>query len=102
MVLEIHMKLCLTEPDFPEKSFCPKNWENSPKIGQKHGFLNILKNLVISFYWICSIMKIFIIYCVPAQIPYLKKFWFRRYGPKCSQPIRLLDFLINHVSRTNQ
>ena len=47
-------------------------------------------------------MKIFIIYCVPAQIPYLKKFWFRRYGPKCSQPIRLLDFLINHVSRTNQ
>ena len=32
---------------------------------------------------ICSICS------VPAQIPYLGKFWFLRYGPKCSQPIRL-------------
>ena len=43
----------------------------------------------------------YIIYYVPAQIPYLGKFWFLRYGQKCSQPIRLQDFLINHFSRTN-
>ena len=41
------MKLCVTEPDFPEK----KNF--APKIGkmdQKQGFLNILKNFVINLY----------------------------------------------------
>ena len=43
----------------------------------------------------------YIICCVPAQIPYFGKFCFLRYGPKCSQPIRLQDFLINHISRTN-
>ena len=62
----------------------------------------MLKNCVINFYRICSIMKIYNICCVPAKIPYLGKFWFLRYGPKCSQPIRLQDFLINHISRTNQ
>ena len=51
MVLETHIKLCVTEPDFPEeKKFCPQNWENGPKMGQKHGFLNLLKNFVINFY----------------------------------------------------
>ena len=32
----------------------------------------------------------------------LGKFLFLRYGPKYSQPIKLQDFLVNHVSRTNQ
>ena len=27
---------------------------------------------------------------------------FLKYKPKCSQPIKLKDFLINHISRTNQ
>ena len=53
-------------------------------------------------YWIWPAMKIYIICCVPAQIPYLGKFWFLRYRPKFSQPIRQQDFLINHISRTNQ
>ena len=44
-------------------------------------------------------MKIYIICCVPAQIPYLWKFLFLRYGPKCSQPIRLQNFLIKHISK---
>ena len=30
------------------------------KMGQKQGFLNILKNFVINFYWISTIMKIYI------------------------------------------
>ena len=50
MVLETHMKFCVTEPDFPEKKFLPQNWENGPKMGQKQDFLNLLKNLVINFY----------------------------------------------------
>ena len=43
----------------------------------------------------------FLNFCVPAQIPYLGKILVRRYRPKCSQPIRLQDFWINHYSRTN-
>ena len=74
----------------------------APKMGQNQGFFNLLENLVINFYWIWSIMKIYILCCVPAQIPFLGKFLFLRYGPKCSQPIRLQDYLINHISRTNQ
>ena len=34
MVLETHMKLCTTEPDFPAKPFCPQNWENGPELGK--------------------------------------------------------------------
>ena len=97
MVLETHMKLCVTELDFLEKFFWPKCWENGPKMGQKQGFLKLLKDLVIKFYWICSIMKTYIIRCVPAQVPYLGKILFLRYGPKYSQSIRLKDFLINHL-----
>ena len=26
--LEVHVSLCMTEPDFSKNSFCPKNWEN--------------------------------------------------------------------------
>ena len=87
---------------FSGNFFSPKMGKKRPKIGQKHGFFNLLENLVINLYWIWSVMEIYIIYCVPAQIPYLGKFLFLRYGPKRSQPIRLQDFLINHLSRTNQ
>ena len=38
MVLETDVKLCMTELDFPEKIFYSKNWENGPKMSQKHGF----------------------------------------------------------------
>ena len=92
----------MAQPVFWEIFFLPQNWEKEPKMGQKNSFFNLLENLVINFYWIWSIMEIYIICCVPAQIPYLGKFLFLRYGPKCSQPIRLQDFLINHISRTNQ
>ena len=61
-----------------------------------------MRDVDINFYWIFSIMKIYIICLVPTQIPYLGKSLFVRYRPKCSQPIRLQDFLINHISRTNQ
>ena len=81
---------------------CPQNCKDDPKTGQKQDFLNLLKNVVINFCWICSIMKMYIIWCVPAQIPFLGKFLFLRYGPKCSQPVKLQDFLISLISRTSQ
>ena len=86
IVLESRLKLCMTELNFLENIFFPQNWENGPKIWQKQGFLNLLKNLVINFFWICSVMKIFIC-CVPAQISYLGKFLFLIYGAKYYQPI---------------
>ena len=84
-----------------KKIFAPKfEW---PILGQKHGFSNLLKDLVINFYWICFIRKTYIICSVPPQITYLEKILFVRYGPNCSQPqrLRLLNFLISHISRTN-
>ena len=68
--------------------FVPKMGE----LGQKQGFLNLLKNWVIIFFWIWSIKKFYNIYCILAQIPYLGKFWFLRYRPKCSWPVRLQYF----------
>ena len=87
IVLETHVKFCVTEPDFLEKLFL------TPKLGKwtKNGPKIVL---VINFYWVCSIIKICIICCVCAQIPYLGKLLFLRYGPKCSQPIRLQNFQI--------
>ena len=78
MVLETCKKLCVTELDVLEKRFCPQNWKNGPKLGQKRVFLNLFKNCVNNFYSICAIMKNDITCCVPAQIPYLGKFLFLR------------------------
>ena len=47
-----------------------------------------MKNLIINFYLICFAMKINIMYCFPAQISYLGKILFLKYGPKYSQQIR--------------
>ena len=55
-------------------------------MGQKQGFFNLFKNLVINFYRIFSIMKIYSMYCAPA-------FLFLR----CCQPIRFQDFLVGEV-----
>ena len=68
MVLETLIKLCMIEPDFLEKLFLPKK---VGEMGKKKGFLNLKKKLVIIFSWICSIMKIYIICYIPAQIVYL-------------------------------
>ena len=64
---------------FLKKFCCPKNWEKGPKIG----FSEFIEKFG-QFYWICPVMKIYIICCVPTQIPYLGKILFLRYGLKCS------------------
>ena len=72
MMLETHMKLCMTEPDFVEKFICPQISKNGPKTG----FLEF------------KIWSLIFAEFVNAQIPYLGKL-FLRYGPKCSHPIKL-------------
>ena len=99
-MLETHLKLCMTA-GFSRKIF-PLKLENRPKIGQKQGFLNLLKNFVIDFFWICSIMKIYIICSVPAQIPYLGKNFSRDVGQNVVSQSDCRIFLINHISRTNR
>ena len=69
-----------------------KKGESGPKI---LFFFNLSKNLVIYFFWVYSLRKVYIICCVPAQIPYLGKIWFL----KDSWPIRMSNFCINHVSK---
>ena len=101
VLLETHMKLCMTAEFSRKRFFVPKIGKIALKWAKNRVFFNLLKNLIINFYWIYSVMKTFIICFVPTQIPYVGKM-FQRFGPKCSQPIRLQDFLINHVSRTNQ
>ena len=79
MVPETHLKLCITEPNFLEKLY-------APKMGKKGFFLKLLVNLVFHFFLICpticSVVKLYPIICVPAQIPYLGKIWFPKYGLK--------------------
>ena len=38
-------------------------------------------------------MKTNVVGDISPPIPYLAKFWFSSYGPKCSQPIKLQDSL---------
>ena len=78
MVLETLMKMCMTARFFG--LFAPK----IGKLAKNRGFL-------IGFIWICSIMKMFIIFFVPAQIVYLGKILFLRFSP-ISQPIRFHGF----------
>ena len=101
MVQETHMKLCVTVLDFPEKFFLP------PKLGkwtknEPTGFFEFIEKYGYWFLLNFFIKNIYIICFVPPQIPYLGKFLFLKYGPKCSKPMRLQDFLINHISRINQ
>ena len=102
MVLKVHMKLCVTELDFWEKNFFAPKLRKRVKMGQKHGFFNLLENLVINFllnliynrnlyYLLCSCTN-----------PIFGKVFVPEIWPKCSQPMRLQDFLINYISRTNQ
>ena len=72
------MRFCVASKFSGKKSLPPKlgKWT---KNGPKESFLNLLKNLVINFYWNCSIMKIYIICCAPAQTPHFGKFLPLRY-----------------------
>ena len=84
-------EVVLDRAGFSRKSFfATKIRKMDQKWAKNRVFLIYWK---IWFCWICSVMKTYIICCVPEQIPYFGKFLFLRYRPKCSQSIRLSDFL---------
>ena len=83
MVLETHIKLYMTDQIFQKKEFAPKIGKMDQKWAKNMVFWIYWK--LFNFYWIYSIMKIYIICLIPAQIPYLEKFCFMRYWPKCSK-----------------
>ena len=78
---------------------CSQNGENRPSLRffECIGKFNFFSQFFIFFLnlvyneslWYCNC-------CMLEQISYLGKFWFLMYGPKCSWPIKLLDFSINH------
>ena len=45
MVLEVRMKLCMTEPDFLKKFFLPENLEKWTKNGLKTGFFEFIERV---------------------------------------------------------
>ena len=71
------------------------------KIGQAQGSLNVWESLVffsVLYFFINLVYNESLYYCnccMLEQISYLGKFWFLRYGPKCSWASRLWDFSIN-------
>ena len=95
IVLETLMELYVTELNILEK-ILPQKLE---KWAKTRVSLNIKKRFVINFHWTCSIIKIYVICCVPAKIPYLGRILLLRYRPKYSLLIRLMDFQINYFSR---
>ena len=97
MVLETFTKYEVVHDK--SRSICFGNCGNVPKMGF---FLNAKKNLVINFHWICSIMKMYIVCCVPAQILYWEKSCSLDIKPECCHPIRLQDFEIDYFSRAKQ
>ena len=110
MALEIHMKLCVKEPDVLKKKIGGEGGE-WPETGPKTGFFEFIEKfghyILLNLFCNENLYAYINLYnenlcCVPSQIPNLGTFLFLRYEPKCSQPIRLQGFLTNHISGTNQ
>ena len=97
MVLEA-MWCCVWQSQiFWKKCFTPE----MGKLGQAQGSLNVRK---VQFFFLVLYLFLSLVYnessyycnfCMLEQISYLEKFWFLKYGPKCSWRIRLQDFSIN-------
>ena len=83
--------------DFLKKMFYLQNGENRPTPGffECIGKLLFLSSL---FFFISLIYNESSYYCNSCMLEqifsYLGKFWYLRYGPKCSWPTRLQDFSI--------
>ena len=72
--------------------------ENGSKMGQKQGFFELIEKFG-NFYWICSVMQICFICCVPAQILYLENFcsWDIRQNILSQSDCRIFQSTISSV-----
>ena len=80
----------MTEPDFCRKFIFAKIWTKRAK---KIGHFGLFWKSCLWFSRKQCKMKIILILDFPSQTPYLAKFLFWSYYPKCSWPIRLQDCL---------
>ena len=91
------MWCCVWLPDFLKKMFYPQNRENWPGPGI-FGYIEKLSFFLVLDFFISLVYNESLYYCnfyMLEQISYLQKFWFFRYGRKCSWPVRLRDFSIS-------
>ena len=91
------MWCCVWLPDFLKKMFYPQNRENWPGPGIFEYIEKLSFFLVLDFF-ISLVYNESLYYCnfyMLEQISYLQKFWFFRYGRKCSWTVRLRDFSIS-------
>ena len=79
--------------------FYPKMKKMGPKRSENGVFLHISKDFVISFFLKQSKMKNHIVIYISPQTPFLSKFWFSSYVPKCPWPDRFNDSLKCNISR---
>lgn len=90
--LESHLKLCLSELDFFKNNSVSQNCRN---LAKNRLFLNLLKNLVIKFFWIWSPIKIYIICYINEKSSYLTtefhKSPFKNLGPEIWAKIPLAN-----------
>ena len=98
-MLGAHVVPCMTEADFLKIMFSSKNGENRPSPGffEYIGKFSFFSRFFF-FFFISMVYNESLHYfnsCMLEQISYLGEFWFLRYGPKCSWPIKLQDFSIN-------
>ena len=100
MVLVNYMKLCMTARFSVKSFFGQKIWKMDQKMGQNRVLWIYSKIWSLIFTEFCN-KNLYCLLC-SCTILYLGKYLFPRYGPISSQPIRLQDFLINYISRTNR
>ena len=89
MILETHVKLCVTDGFFFWKI---GKWGNGPKLEEYKVFWIYWKICPLICYKFVLTWKFTLFANAPVQILYLRKICFLRYGPKLSDPIKLQDF----------
>ena len=112
----------VAESAFLKKLFLFQKWEKWAKNEPEMGFLNLLEYLVIYFFWIWFITKVYIICCILAQIYIARANWWKKliflhgdtaswklkvdwkilgHGQKCVWPLWSQDSKIACISRSN-
>ena len=81
---------------FSRTNFSTPKIEKRPKTGPFEDIENFCHKFLLNLF--CS-EHVYYLLCSCTSAIFGKNIL--RYGPKCPQPIRLQDFFINHISRTN-
>ena len=83
---------------FFQKNVLPSKWGKYAKPRFLQMYRKVKFFFLVLYFFISVVYNESLYYCnscMLEQISYLGKFWFLRYGPKCSWRIRLQDFVIS-------